>query len=191
MTMTRTKILWLVILFLLILNIVTVISAVRHSSGTEVSRVESIPVPLGQRVNFISDQLGLSKVQEDQFLEFTRLFNRDAGKITNRIEMIRFEMIDEMAEDAPDYEKLDEICDEIGDLHRQLKESTVSYYMDLKGICNEDQQKKLHGLFMTMADPRGDINTFVRGRGMHRGRQGRGGGAGWQNRYQYENINER
>ena len=186
MTMSRTKILWLVILFLLTTNIVTVISGYKYASKAEEPVPENNIVPLGQRVNFFRDQLDLSVEQRSQFLEFSRNFNREAGKITESIEVSRYRMIDEMAKETTDYKKLEEICNEIGDLHRKLKESTITYYMHLKEICNEEQREKLHGLFRTMANPDGDINTFVRGRGLHRGRNGRGG-PGQYGQSQFEN----
>jgi uncharacterized membrane protein len=185
MIMSKTKILWLVILFLLTINVVTIITGFKYASKEEEPAEENIVVPLGQRVNFFRDQLGLTQEQRSLFMEAARNFNQEAVRITGNIKTARFGMYDEMAKSEPDAEKLDELAAEIGDLHRQLKESTIVYYMDLKNVCNEAQQERLHRIFITMANPEGDVNMFVRGRGLHRGKDGmRGPGAG---RFRIEN----
>jgi len=177
--MSKTKILWLAILFLLTINIVTIIAGYKYASKEAEAKEENVVVPLGQRVNFFRDQLDLSQEQRSLFMDAARRFNQDAVRLTGDIKAARYEMYDEMAKSDPDHEKLDELADGIGDLHRQLKESTIVYYMKLKDACNEAQQEKLHKIFRTMANPEGDINTLVRGKGLHRGRAGmRGPGVG-------------
>jgi len=177
--MSKTKILWLAILFLLTINIVTIIAGYKYASKEAEAKEENVVVPLGQRVNFFRDQLDLSQEQRSLFMDAARRFNQDAVRITGNIKTARYEMYDEMAKSDPDHEKLDELAEGIGDLHRQLKESTIVYYMELKDACNEAQQEKLHKIFRTMANPEGDINMLVRGKGLHRGRAGmRGPGAG-------------
>lgn len=177
--MSKTKILWLVILFLLTTNVVTIISGFKYASKEEEPAEENVVIPLGQRVNFFKDMLDLSQEQRSLFMEAARSFNQDAVRITDNIKTARYEMFDEMAKSKPDSEKLDELAAGIGDLHRQLKKSTIVYYMDLKNSCNEAQQERLYSIFRIMANPEGDVNMFVRGKGLHRGRDGmRGPGAG-------------
>lgn len=173
--MNKTKILLLIILFLLVTNIVTIITGI--ISGSAESEAEAArDTDAGMRINFFAGQLGLSEVQKNDFIRFNRSFNREARMITSGIESLRFRMVDEMASPEPDMQVLDSICAGIGKQHTLLKKETVDYYLNLKTICDEEQQEKLHGLFREMSDPDGDLNRFGRGRGMGQGMQGRTGG---------------
>lgn len=173
--MNKIKILWLAILFLFITNVVTVISGLVLTSASKKADT-TVPVfSAHERAGFYGDHLGLSPGQRNIFMRINKSYNRDARQTTARIESLRYRMIDEMAEEQPDKERLDTICHEIGNLHTRLKKSTVDYYLSLKDICTEDQQRRLHELFMGMADPQSDLNAFGRARGMQRGmNRGRG-----------------
>ena len=98
---------WLVILFLLTINVVTIISGFKHASKEEEPAEENIVVPLGQRVNFFRDQLGLTQEQRSLFMEAARNFNQEAVRITGNIKTARFGMYDEMAKSESDPEILD------------------------------------------------------------------------------------
>lgn len=174
--MNKTKILLLIILFLLVTNIATIITGIISSSDR--GQAEDVQeTATGTKINFFAGQLGLSEGQKSDFMRFNRTFNRDAHLITSGIEDLRFRMIDEMASPEPDRKILDSICTEIGIRHTLLKKETVDYYLNLKNICNEGQKEQLHGLFREMSDPDGDLNRFGRGRGqgMKNGMGGRRG----------------
>ena len=119
-------------------------------------------------------------------MTINRKFNQEARRTATKIGTLRFQMIDELAERQPDMEKTDSICSAIGELHRQLKVSTSDYYINIKAICNEEQQQMLHGLFKEMADPDADPANFGRGRGMQKNMGGRRG-PGWQQNRQNSN----
>lgn len=55
------------------------------------------------------------------------------------------------------------LSDSIGYLHSNLKKLTYRYYIDIKSICNQEQQKKLEQLF-------GEIFASD----MHMGQNGKG-----------------
>lgn len=173
--MNKTKILILIILFLFITNVVTIISGLVFTSASKITGESDVESSARERVSFYRDQLGLSRTQRNDFIMINRNYNRGARQITADIENLRYRLIDEMAAGNPDREKLDTLCNNIGMLHTRLKKSTVDYYLSMKGLCSDEQQARLHELFMGMADPRTDMNTFRNARGIQRGmRRGRG-----------------
>ena len=59
-------------------------------------------------------------------------------------------MIDEIAKLNPNIENLDSIAKEIGNLHYELKLNTINHFIELKGICNDQQQEILQTMFKQM-----------------------------------------
>ena len=56
-------------------------------------------------------------------------------------------MLSEMAADNYDTIRLNTLSDSIGYLHADLKKVTYKYYLDIKNICDQQQQQKLEQLF--------------------------------------------
>jgi uncharacterized membrane protein len=166
--MNKTKLLIWLIIILIAVSLATIISGIVFSSRARSTENLNTEIPFNQRADFLQEQLGLSPEQRDYFMEYNREFNQEARVITNEMNDLRFKMIREMAESNPDKPALDEICSDIGTLHSQLKEATVSYYLKMKSICDKQQQEQLNLLFERMLDPDG----IIYGRG--RGGQGRG-----------------
>jgi hypothetical protein len=78
-------------------------------------------------------------------------------------------MLIEMAAIKSDTSRLNMLSDSIGHLHSNLKKLTYGYYLDIKNICNPEQQKKLEQLFGEMFT--NDAPMGFPGRGMHGGGQ--------------------
>ena len=160
--MNKERILIAIIVFLLVTNVTTIITGVVRSRSTENVVSTSSIVPQTQRATFFQEQLGLSDQQRKDFMKYTMQFNRNAKVLTNRMNSLRYKMVDELALPEPGQKNLEKINREIGDLHYQLKMETSDYYINLKGVCDETQKKRLYELFRVMADPLGDINTIRR-----------------------------
>ena len=78
-------------------------------------------------------------------------------------------MLSEMAAEDCDSMKLDLLADSIGYLHTNLKKLTYKYYLDIKNICDQQQQEKLEELFSGMFGS--DFRQGHYGRGSQQGRQ--------------------
>ena len=163
--MNRTKILVGIIIFLFVTNVTTVVTGLLRTSGTQKEVTPGIVVPQNQRAAFFQQQLGLNNEQRKEFRKFTMDYNGKASKLTNNLNSLRYQLVDELALPSPGKKKLEKITRDIGDLHYQLKMVTVDYYTNMKGVCDITQQKKLHELFRVMADPGGDITTIRPGKG--------------------------
>ncbi len=119
---------------------------------------------------FISEELNLS---EEQFSQFQKVNQENMTKthlIASKLNDKRREMINEIANKNPNLKNLDAIAKEIGELHYDLKRATIHHFLELKDICNEDQQENLNRLFFKMIYD-SEFDHARRGRrGKNRGR---------------------
>lgn len=99
---------------------------------------------------FLRDELRLSDEQFKQFQEVTRNNMRKSHKIALELNEKRFDMMNEIAKKNPNSKILDDIASDVGSLHYELKKTTINHFLELKEICNEDQQESLQKLFMQM-----------------------------------------
>ena len=118
---------------------------------------------------YFRDQLNLSSEQMEKFREINPVFRQQARAVTIGLAEKRLQMLTEMAAANSDHHKLDALSDSIGNLHSRLKKLTYKYYLDIKGICNKDQQGKLEQLFNEMFT--NDLPMGFPGKGGSGGRQ--------------------
>ncbi|WP_167604789.1 periplasmic heavy metal sensor [Maribellus sediminis] len=126
---------------------------------------EHVQMPSEQRTRFFRDQLNLSIDQVDVFRTLNRKYNQNARQISNKLERLRVEMVDELDKEDPSEELLDSIATEIGDLHKELKKETIEYYLGMKKECDSAQQEKLKEIFLTVSKTKEDVSLPGRGRG--------------------------
>jgi Spy/CpxP family protein refolding chaperone len=115
-------------------------------------------VPGEQRTRFFRDQLNLNAEQLDQFREINRTFNRTARNIETNLAQLRLDLIKELGNQNPDSTKLNQMATEVGNNHRELKQVTTTFYLDMKKICTEEQRVKLHELFQSMLNKDNQVN---------------------------------
>lgn len=158
---------WIVVI-LLATNLSIGISYFYHkqqdSKLAEQVEEAAIEVPAQRRARFFREQLNLNRRQVEEFRELNRSFNRMAWTITHELQTLRVKMVQELGNENPDAEKLDSISTNIGFLHTQLKNETISYYLQMREVCNEDQKQKLNEIFMSMLQNNEDIKLPRRGR---------------------------
>lgn len=156
---TESKIRWmtLAIIILVLLNvstIATVLYSRSNSSGaaSQGSGDQSISQITSEKYSgkYFRDQLGFNKRQMAEFREINPAFRKDVMDINTRLENLRGGMLNEMACDSCKCRRLDMIADSIGALHATLKKATYKYYLDLKNICDPQQQQKLEKIFSEM-----------------------------------------
>lgn len=117
---------------------------------------------------YFRDKLNLDGNQMERFRAINPVFRQQARAITEELASMRKQMLAEMAAANSDTTKLNALSDAIGQLHSQLKKITYQYYLDLKSICNTEQQKQLEQLFTEMFT--NDASMSFPGKG----------GRGWQ-----------
>lgn len=171
-TTTYRTLIW-VIVILLATNLSMAVTFLYHKQqdkkATQQTEESAIEVPAEQRTRFFREQLNLSQEQVNQFRELNRSYNRTARDITFQLEKLRIEMVEELGNPEPDRVKLDEITKTIGELHKQLKNVTIDYYLGMKTACDESQKEKLNEIFRSMLKQNEDVKLPGR-----QGRYGRG-----------------
>ena len=164
------------IVILAVMNISTLASIMYHKYQSE--KTETISVSEQQQLEadsekfsgrYFRDQLNLSSDQMDKFKEINPVFRPKARNITIELAEKRKQMLNEMSAEKSDTLRLNALSDSIGQLHSNLKIITYRYYMEIKSICNQEQQRKLEQLFGEM---------FANDSPM--GYPGKGGQRGWQ-----------
>jgi len=171
----KFRILVVLVAVLLTLNIATIVSLVyyTHQEKKELSRTADpgqTTAVADQGTRFFGRELGLNPGQTEQFREINRNYNRSVNGIAFDLEILRQEMVNEMAARVPDKNKLQKISREIGSKHEEIKNRTIDYYLMMKSICTEEQQKKLYSLFLERVQKEEPAGP----------RQGRGNGWRWR-----------
>lgn len=129
----------------------------------EKTEQQAIELPAQQRTRFFREQLNLQPEQMDVFRELNRDFNRTAWQINHQLESLRIEMVREMGIENPDKQRLENISEEIGALHTQLKNETIDYYLAMKEQCNDEQKIKLNEIFISVLQRNEDVRLPQRG----------------------------
>ncbi len=118
---------------------------------------------------YFRDKLNLNRAQMDKFWNMNQVFRPKAKEITIELSEKRKLMLVEMAALKSDTIRLNALSDSIGRLHGDLKKVTYRYYLDIKNLCDPEQQRKLEQLFGEMFA--NDAPMGYPGNGGQRGRQ--------------------
>ncbi len=165
---TYRRLIWIIVI-LLATNLSMGLSFWFHKQQ-ESKVAEQVEMPSEQRTRFFREQLNLQTEQMDIFRNLNRDYNRSARRITIELEALRLQMVEEMGKSNPDEETLKDISEKIGQLHTDLKNKTIAYYLGMKAECNEEQQQKLNALFKALLESKEDVELpepGKRGRGRY------------------------
>ena len=161
-TTNKNRTLIWIIIILVATNLSTIGSFYYHrmmETKTEETKQEGQnAIPGEQRTRFFRDQLNLTAEQLDQFREINRTFNRTARGIEMNLAQLREDMITELGTQNPDSTRLDQIAIDVGNNHRELKQVTTTFYLNMKRICTKEQQAKLHEIFQSMLNKDNQVN---------------------------------
>jgi len=158
----KYRILIWIIVILVATNLSTIGSFYYHriteSKVTEVKQEEQTNIPGEQRTRFFRDQLNLNDEQLNQFREINRTFNRTARGIEMNLAQLREDLIKELGTQNPDSARLNQMAIEVGNNHRELKQVTTTFYLNMKKLCTAEQQAKLHEIFQSMLNKDNQVN---------------------------------
>ncbi|HAH25389.1 MAG TPA: hypothetical protein DCL77_16805, partial [Prolixibacteraceae bacterium] len=148
---TKYRILIWIIVILVATNLSTISSFYynRISEAKESKMEDQKVIPGEQRARFFRDQLNLNDEQLDQFRDINRTFNRTARGIEMNLAQLREDLIKELGTQNPDTTRLNQMATEVGNNHRELKQLTNTFYLNMKKICSAEQQAKLHEIFQS------------------------------------------
>lgn len=166
------------IVILAVMNLTTIATVIynRNQTRNEKAVVDtSLPQSDISSIRYsgrwFRDQLNFNREQMSRFVEFNPAFRENVRSINRDLNLCRQKMLSAMAEEKCDTIRLNTLSDSIGTLHAHLKKATYKYYIDLKNICDQQQQEKLKQFFGEMFAT--DIQMGQHGKG---GPYGRGRG---------------
>jgi len=119
----------------------------------------------------VRERLELDEQQFSQYQELIKENREEQRNIAMALAEKRNLMMQELAKDEPDQQKLDDLAREIGDLHTQLKRNTIDHFKQLRDICRPEQRKGLNQMILDMSHHRPHQpghNRPPEGRGMNR-----------------------
>ncbi len=135
----------------------------------EQTEIQKIEMPAQQRTRFFREQLNLRQDQIEPFRNLNRDYNWKARQIANDLQTLRIEMVADLGAKNSNQYELDEISNKIGELHAELKKVTIAYYLDMKKLCDKDQQEKLNNIFMSVLKTKGEVSIPQQGGWRNRG----------------------
>ncbi len=162
-TTNKNRVLILGIILLLVTNITTIIGIVWHLQNHEYKQEvqadtnnnnDIVNMPRGR---FFKDKLDLNQEQTFIFRDLYHQYKRDASDISDKMKLIRKNMIDELTRENPDTISLNKISVSIGVLHTELKNLTIDYFIDMKNNCTTEQELKLTEIFNSLLNEQSDV----------------------------------
>ncbi len=114
--------------------------------------------------------LDLNDKQFDQFRNARFAFHQKAQNIDLTIRKKRMELFEELKKTNSNPQKIQQISEEIGQLHTQLNIEMSNYYEEIKNICRPEQREQLYQFFMNTLEREERMPPPVRGH-MRQGRR--------------------
>ena len=153
-TKTKKTLLISTIILLIVIN-VSALATIYYNSKIRTKKLAEMnnlkeEIQIRGMHRFIRDELKLSDEQFIQFKEVTITNMRKSHEIALELNKKRLDMINEIAKENPNPNTLDKIARDVGSLHYELKKTTISHFLELKEICNDDQLETLQKIFMQM-----------------------------------------
>jgi hypothetical protein len=143
---TNRILLWLNLVLLLIIGSAVITFVIMRSSSK--SQITD-PVEMNSMV-MLRNELGLSDEQYKKVIVENDRTLRTYNLVMDMMCETNVAMIEELARKNSDPIVLDSLARKIGTLNTSLRRHTSDYFVNLKSICNDDQQQKLTLIFKQM-----------------------------------------
>lgn len=150
----KTQILTWAVVLLFITNAVTIATILYHNYQERKNKESLVITSSGGNnlINgrFLRQELGFNQSQMEAFRQANQGFRPAVMEITVDIDSLKNVMFAVLKEIKPDTIRLNNLSDEIGHLHGQLKKETYTFYLKLKNICLPEQQAGLEKAFLPL-----------------------------------------
>lgn len=133
-------------------------ASVIQETESEQEELSKIELPQGRYALWFRDQLRLNNEQFDVFRNANRKYHQQGAAILDELAATRNGIVTELGKEYPDEGELKYLSERIGELHVQLKELTINYYLSMKEVCTPEQEQKLYEIFKAMTDAEGNAN---------------------------------
>ena len=155
---TKKRWIILLIVFLLIINVAAISTIIfhRYFIPDHVLQEKKFENPVG----FMRKAINLDSKQEKIFNKLNSDYRKKSAETLEMLKMKRVEMLEEISLPEPNLEKLDEIANEIGTLHADLKKLTIKNFLEMKNNCTGEQQQKLKRMYRRMLMGKGHAKEY-------------------------------
>lgn len=149
MKMSKINILWLVIILLIVLNVTTVITVLYNNNKQKDEQEAIITERNAPKINGrYFRNLGFNAEQMKVFRTNNRTFRSCSNIIIDSINTLKSAMFHELQSANPDTVKINRISEQIGHLHKGLKQATARFYINLYNTCcNAEQKEQMKEVF--------------------------------------------
>jgi Spy/CpxP family protein refolding chaperone len=143
--MTKNRLVILFLVILTIINVTALVTIAYHRFHFK------RPFPSTGRpdihMDFMKQELDLNEEQIKKFESHRERFRIETEPILDSTRAKRKELMDEIAAEKPNVDKLDKLMEEIGALEITLKKKTTAHLLEGKAFLTPEQQKKFFSLF--------------------------------------------
>jgi len=147
------KILWWIIALLVVLNMTTIGTILlrnrdKNNDNTAIVLDENRQNPLTGR--YFRQTLDFDDAQMNIFREAHRSFQYRANDLIFGMDSLKNVMFAELNSSTPDTNRLNDLSQQVGSHHAELKKITNTFYLQLKTVCDSTQCDQLQQAFLPL-----------------------------------------
>ncbi len=143
------------ILITLIISNVASISALFYYLHQDENVNFQQPFRGGGMNRILIERLELNAGQINKFHQLKRGFHDDVSKEMVKLQEMRVAFFDELENDNPNRQKLEQYAEEIGGNHEEIKKASIDHYMEIKKLFSPRQQEIFFGILKQKGHPMG------------------------------------
>ena len=95
---------------------------------------------------FLKNELGLNEAQVQQYHQLRQKHLEQTREINENIHHLKKELLDQLFSDRVDSQKVNKLIQSIGEKQKIAERITFNHFLEMKNLCGEGQQEKLHRL---------------------------------------------
>lgn len=141
----QKKYLWFVVILLVLMNLtILMLLLVGRPDGKRPHIKPIDPIEEKNRIQqLLKDELGFDEMQVEQYLNMRQEHRKQVSLLQNEIRQIKKQMYDEVLQDKPQLMLPDSLLTIAQEKQVQIEQITFQHFLDLKKLCNQEQQDKL------------------------------------------------
>jgi Spy/CpxP family protein refolding chaperone len=99
-----------------------------------------------QITEFLENELNFTQDQADTFIRLRNDNRMFREQLRRQMDELRKEMMDQLLEENPDHQKVEQLAAQMGQTLTRLESSMFYHLQELMNICNDEQKKKYRAM---------------------------------------------
>jgi protein CpxP len=95
---------------------------------------------------FLKNELGLNEAQVQEYRQLRQKHLEQTRDINDEIHHLKKQLLDQLFSDRVDSEKVNKLIQSIGEKQKIAERITFNHFLEMKNLCGQGQQEKLHRL---------------------------------------------